>query len=91
MLRLESFGIDLAWILGPNLDPGGRSAKAVLLFFLCSWSCVGGKMAPGCPKSASKTDFGPILVDFWLMLYLKMMHLRILPSPINLRAEGTKL
>ena len=22
-------------------------------------------MAPGCPKSASKTDLGPILVDFW--------------------------
>ena len=63
MLRLEGFGIELAWILGPNLDPGGRSAKAVLLFFLCSWSCVEGKMAPGCPKSASKTDFGPIMVD----------------------------
>ena len=33
--------------------------------FCAFGTALGGKMAPGCPKSASKTDFGPILVDFW--------------------------
>ena len=48
---------DPTWILG-------GSAKAVLDIFFRSWSCLGGKMAPGCPKSASKTDLGPIWSDF---------------------------
>ena len=48
---------DPTWILGGVRE--GRFGR-----FLRSWSCLGGKMAPGCPKSASKSDFGPIFVDF---------------------------
>ena len=32
--------------------------------FLRSWNCLGGKMAPGCPKSDFKTDLGPIFDRF---------------------------
>ena len=52
---------DPTWILwgGVREDRFGR--------FLHSWSCLGGKMAPGCPKSVSRTDLEAILVDFqWI-------------------------
>ena len=63
-LHLEGFGVDFAWILGPSLDPGG-GPRTPFWAFLALLGSLGGKMAPGCAKSASKTDFGPILVDFW--------------------------
>ena len=49
---------DPAWIRG-----GGP--RTPFWAFLALLGSLGGKMAPGCAKSASKTDFGPILVDFW--------------------------
>ena len=67
VLRLEGFGVDFASILGPNLDPGAGVRERRFGRFLRSWGGLGGKMAAGCPKSASKTDFGPIWVDFqWI-------------------------
>ena len=48
---------------GTQLGSWGGVREGRFGHFFRSWSCLGGKMAPGCPKSASKTDFGPILVD----------------------------
>ena len=66
-IAFGSFGIDFASILGPNLDPGRGVRERRFGRFLRSWCGLGGKMAPGCPKSASRNDFEAILVGFQWM------------------------
>ena len=89
VLRLEGFGVDFASILGPNLDPGGGVRERRFGRFLRSWGGLGGKMAAGCPKSASKTDFGPILVDFWSIFdeFLMLLPLFLLALKRELGIE----
>ena len=60
---------------GTQLGSWGGVREGRFERFLRSWSCLGGKMAPGCPKSASKTDFGPIWVDFWSIFNVFLMLL----------------
>ena len=88
VLRLEGFGVDFASILGPNLDPGGVRERRFGRF-LQSWGGLGGKMAARCPKSASKTDFGPILIDFWLIFdeFLMLLPLFLLALKRELGIE----
>lgn len=60
-LHLEGFGVDFAWILGPNLDPGGGSAKAVLGIFCALGALLGGRWPQDAPRALPR----PILDRFW--------------------------
>ena len=74
---LETFRNDFGWILAPKLEgPGGVRIFTFWRFF-GSWIHLGAKTAPRrpkkpqeAPKTASKTDFGATLVDFWLIFWL---------------------
>ena len=67
---LEALRNDFWWILGPKSRFPICSDRS----HVGSWVHLGAKMAPRrpkkpqeAPKTASKTDFGAILVDFWLI------------------------
>ena len=74
---------------GTQLGSGGGVRERRFGRFLRSWGGLGGKMAAGCPKSASKTDFGPILVDFWPIFdeFLMLLPLFLLALKRELSVE----
>ena len=65
-IAFGSFGIDFASILGPNLDPGGGSAKAVLGIFSALGAVLGGRWPQDAPRALPR----PILDRFWLIFNL---------------------
>ena len=73
---LVGFRKGLGWILAPKLEGPGGVRKLTFWRFVGSWGHLGAKTAPRAPKkpqeapkTASKTDFGAILVDFWLIFW----------------------
>ena len=73
---LEAFRNDLGWILASKLERPGGVQRFAFWRFVGSWGPLGAKTAPRAPKkppeapkTASKTDFGAILVDFWLIFW----------------------
>ena len=73
---LVGFRKGLGWILAPKLEGPGGVRKLTFWRFVGSWGHLGAKTAPRAPKkpqeapkTASKTDFGTILVDFWLIFW----------------------
>ena len=69
---LGAFWSDFWWILAPK----SRFLILPEASFFGSWGHLGAKTAPRrpkkpqeAPKTASKTDFGAILVDFWLIFF----------------------
>ena len=70
---LGGLRIDLGGIFAPKWGGPGGSVGGPSGDFFGSWGCLGAKMRPRrpkrpqeAPKTASKTDFGTILVDVWV-------------------------
>ena len=67
---LVSLRNDFGWILAPNLPPKRRNFYLQISTFLVLGAPRRPKKPQEAPKTASKTDFGAILVDFWLIFWL---------------------
>ena len=68
---------DRIWVdLGSQVGPRKGIPIFEFLNIFGSWGRLGARMGPGrpkkpeeAPKTASKTDFGAILIDFWLIFW----------------------